>query len=181
MHRFEDACSSFAKALELADDFPLAEFNLGTTKLLEGKFREGWSGYERRAETLDTQPRTFSQPRWNGKSITGKTLLVRSDQGFGDAIQFARFLREAQQKSGAKLILECQPELKPLFANHPAVDDLILEGDSLPNFDAYIPLTSLPALFQIELDTIPAKVPYLTVSSSPRDELQTLLNDVSPS
>ena len=180
LHRFEIACSSFKKALELADDFPLAEFNLGTTKLLIGKFLEGWSGYERRAETLDTPPRRFSQPRWDGEPVTGETMLVYTDQGFGDAIQFARFLHEAQQKSGAKLVLECQPELKPLFADHPAVDDLILEGDSLPNFDVQIPLTSLPALFQIEWDTIPAEVPYLTAQSSPRDELQTLLNQVSP-
>jgi tetratricopeptide (TPR) repeat protein len=179
LHRFEDACRSFEKALELADDFPLADFNLGITKLLEGKFREGWSGYECRAETLDTPPRTFTQQRWDGKSVTGKTLLVYSDQGFGDAIQFARFLHEAQQRSGAKLILECQPELKPLFADHPAVDDLILEGDSLPNFDVQIPITSLPALFRIELHTIPADVPYLTAQFSPKDELQTLLNEVS--
>ncbi|MCH7988700.1 MAG: tetratricopeptide repeat protein [Planctomycetes bacterium] len=180
LHRFENACRSFEKALEPADDFPLAEFNLGTTKLLEGKFLEGWAGYERRAETLDTPPRTFAQKRWDGKPVTGKTLLVYSDQGFGDAIQFARFLHEAQQRSGAKLIFECQSELKPLLENHPAVDDLILEGESLPNFDVQIPLTSLPALFQIELDTIPADVPYLTTPSSPRDELQSLLNEASP-
>jgi tetratricopeptide (TPR) repeat protein len=180
LHRFEEACSSFEKALESADDFPLAEFNLGTTKLLEGKFLEGWAGYERRAETLDAPPRAFAQQRWGGESIAGKTLLVYSDQGFGDAIQFVRFLHEAQQRSGGKLILECQAELKSLFANHPAVDDLILESESLPNFDVQIPLTSLPALFQVEFDSIPAEVPYLRASSSSRDLLQSLLNEVSP-
>src|SRR5207253_136090 len=96
-------CRSFRQALEIEPDFALAEFNLGTTLLLAEDYREGWAGYRQcgRVGGAATPHRAF--PDWDGRPIIGKRLLLHADQGFGDAIQFARFVPLAKARSGATI------------------------------------------------------------------------------
>ena len=176
MHRWDEAIAAFRKAVALRPEFALAEFNLGTTHLQMGRFAEGWPGYERRNETLDTPPREFSEPQWDGAVIPGQTLLVHADQGFGDTIQFVRFVSIVKQRSQAQIILECQQELLSLFANLDGVDQLVSEGNPLPDFDRQISLSSLGNMLDIELDTMPADVPYLSSTHLLTPELQQLLD-----
>eukprot|EP00913_Durusdinium_trenchii_P008889 g8355.t1 len=154
-HRLSDACAAFSRALELRPDFALAEFNLGTTHLLAGDYLKGWPGYERRAEALGEPPRQFPQPRWAGDPLPGKRLFVFADQGFGDAIQFVRFLQTAKERSQGTVVFECQPELISLFAGLPAIDEITADAAVPPPFDAWISLSSLPGVFGCTIDTIP--------------------------
>ncbi len=180
MHRLDEACERFQKALDLRPDFALAEFNLATTRMLSGDLKSGWSGYERRSETGEirdavTPPRQFDQPRWDGQPISGKRLLVHSDQGFGDTIQFVRFLEQVKQRSAAHVVFECQPQLVSLLSDNPAIDEIIADGEPLPEFDLQVSLSSLGGLLSIELDNLPAKVPYIQAGSELRPELLELL------
>ena len=174
-HRFNEACACFQKALDVKPDFALAEFNLGTTQLLKGDFKNGWKGYERRAEILDSPPRQFSQPRWEGQPIEGRRLFVYSDQGFGDAIQFVRFLKPARNRSGATIVFECQPQLKTLFNAHDCVDELIVDGEALPEFDLQIPLSSLARICDVDANSISTEVSYIDAPAMPRPELRELI------
>lgn len=175
-HRLIEACDCFRQALALRPDFALAEFNLGTTQLLAGNYSEGWPGFEQYARIAET-PAQFEQPRWKGNSLSGRRLLIHADQGFGDTLQFARFLPMAKERSEARVILHCQPELRSLLAGCPGVDELVADGEGPPQFDEQIALTSLASLFGIELETIPNEVPYLQPQTSLRGDLQQLIDE----
>jgi tetratricopeptide (TPR) repeat protein len=180
-HRLDEACDCFRKALQLRQEFALAEFNLGSTQLLAGKYREGWPGYQRHAELLDTPPRRFTQPRWNGEPIADRKLLVYADQGFGDTIQFVRFLPEVKQRFGARIVFECPAELIGLLAPQVAVEEIIADGGLLPAFDAQIPLASLAGILDVGVDSVSADKSYLTAPQTLSSELQQLIEGVNES
>ena len=180
LHQFDEACQSFQRAVELRPGFALADFNLGTTHLLLGDFKKGWAGYEGRHEIGENPDRAFSLPRWEGQSIEGCTLLVYWDQGFGDTIQFVRFLKQTKSNSGATVILECQPELYGLMSEVPGADRTVACGDMLPQCDYQIALASLPAVLEVQLQAIPAEVPYLPTQLGLKADLQERLNRARP-
>ncbi|MGH8510882.1 MAG: TIGR03032 family protein, partial [Gammaproteobacteria bacterium] len=103
-------------------------------------------------------------PRWDGSPIPGKTLLIHTEQGAGDAIQFARYLPLAAERAG-KLILVCTPDLSPLFATLPGIAEIRGPGTfQLTEFDTHLPLLSLPYVFGSTLGTIPNRIPYIDVA-----------------
>ena len=87
-------------------------------------------------------------------------LLVHSEQGLGDTLQFCRFVPIVAQ--GAKIVLEVQPPLHRLLADLPGIAEIVAEGDKLPPFDLHCALLSLPRFLGTSLETIPGEVPYLT-------------------
>ncbi|MCC7168395.1 MAG: hypothetical protein IT565_12590 [Rhodospirillales bacterium] len=148
------------KALELRPDYPEAQWERALALLTLGDYGRGLPAYEARWGLERSPPRTFDKPRWDGQPLSGQTLFLHDEQGFGDAIQFARFAAQAAAR-GARVVLECQPELMRLFASLPGVAELVARGAPAPAFDCYAPLLSLPGLFGTTLDTLPALVPYL--------------------
>jgi Flp pilus assembly protein TadD len=146
--------------------FAEAHRDLAFALLLAGDLRAGWTENEWRWETeeLVRKRRAFNQPAWVGEDLAGRRLLVYTEQGFGDAIQFVRYVAPAIQRGG-KVILECQPELKRLFQTLKGVEQLLVRGEPLPQFDFHAPLLSLPRIFDTTLDSVPHDVPYLSVPS----------------
>src|SRR5262249_4231651 len=104
--------------------------------------------------------RPLRQPRWDGSPLEGRTILIYSEQGLGDTIQFIRYAPLVQQRGG-RVIVECPSLLLPLFRKCPGIDFLVAEAEPLPGFDVQVPVMSLPALFGTTLTTVPAEVPYL--------------------
>ena len=95
LRRFEEAEASYEKALALRPDLANAQFGLALCHLLTGDFVRGWRRFEWRWETADLSPtkRHFVQTPWRGaKDIAGKTMLLHSEQGFGDTLQFCRYV-----------------------------------------------------------------------------------------
>jgi tetratricopeptide (TPR) repeat protein len=129
-------------------------------RLLQGDLIGGWQEYEQRRFLTTRPPRLFDQPRWNGSSLAGKTILVHADQGLGSTIQFVRFLVLLQER-GAAVLLECQSPLLRLLAGIPGAKQIFPHGASLPPFDMHAPLVSLPGILGTTLETIPANIPYL--------------------
>jgi tetratricopeptide (TPR) repeat protein len=162
--RVDAALASYNRAIAIQSDFPEAQYNRSLALLLTGDYESGWLNYEWRwnnADRLSLQRRTFSQPLWLGKeSIAGKRLLIYSEQGLGDALQFCRFAKGAAFM-GATVILEVQRTLAPLLARVEGISQVISDGDPLPKFDYHCPLLSLPLALGTTIDTIPATTRYL--------------------
>jgi hypothetical protein len=121
----------------------------------------GWAEYEWRWKCAPTPARPFSQPRWDGKPLEGKSVLIYSEQGLGDTIQFIRYAPLIQQRGGTVLV-EAPSILEKLLSRCPGIDRFIPQGAPLPDFAYQIPFLSLPGAFQTTVETVPASVPYLS-------------------
>ena len=160
--RFEGALACYRQAVKLGPDDPDFHWNLAINLLSRGDFREGWDEFEWRLRSPTRNlNRGFPQPQWNGSDLTGKTILLHAEGGFGDAIQFIRYVPFVSQRGG-QIILDCQGELVRLFTRISAISRIFRQFDALPHFDFQIPLQSLPRAFQTMEANIPADVPYLT-------------------
>lgn len=98
---------------------------------------------------MEADRRPFGQPLWLGTSdIAGKTILLHSEQGFGDTIQFCRYVPLVTSR-GARVILEVQDSLRELAATLAAPVEVVSRGRPLPGFDLHCPLL-IPTLHQSE-------------------------------
>ncbi|MGP0089283.1 MAG: tetratricopeptide repeat protein [Xanthobacteraceae bacterium] len=168
LKRFEDALASYDRALALRPDYAQAHWNRALLRLLTGCFAEGWRGYEWRRKLESWVPRSFARPEWSGDDPAGRRLLLYSEQGFGDTIQFARYAPLAAAR-GARVVLEVQPPLKSLLSGLTGVEVVAAKGEPLPPFDAQCSLLSLPLMFNTTVETIPAVVPYI---HAPADRIE---------
>ncbi len=161
--RFDEALVAFDKAIAIRGDYAEAHFNRSMLLLLKGRFAEAWSGYERRLGTQAYGLKTFQQPKWDGSPLKGRSIIVHSEQGFGDTIQFVRYLPLIQSKGG-NVIFECWPQLIHLLKDSKGINEIVEKsacGESVKGVDFQIPLLSLPGIFNTTLETIPARVPYI--------------------
>jgi tetratricopeptide (TPR) repeat protein len=156
------AIAAFRRGLSLAPEFPQLHWNLALALLLQGDYREGFREYEWRLRT-DELARTLTSypgPRWTGEGPAGRTLLVTVEQGLGDAIQHLRFVQRLAAQ-GARVSVVVPEPLKRLAATASGVSAVCVPGDPLPEYDAHIPLMSLPGILGVTLDEVAVPVPYL--------------------
>ncbi|MGE4048208.1 MAG: tetratricopeptide repeat protein [Acetobacteraceae bacterium] len=165
--RDEDAIRHIRAALRLDPTLPEAEETEAIWLLRQGRFREAWPKYEARYRTEKGQGlrRDFACPQWQGEPIAGRTILLHAEQGFGDAIQFARYVPLVAQR-GARVILEVHRGLGRLMAGLTGAQLVLERGQTLPHADLHCPLLSLPLIFGTDLDSIPASVPYLAAQDA---------------
>jgi tetratricopeptide (TPR) repeat protein len=153
--RLAEAIAACEAAVALRPGFVHAHWNLATAALLSGDLPRGFRDYEWR-KRHDIFRRDFVDlpgPVWDGGDPAGMTILVQAEQGFGDAIQFARFLIPIVQRGG-RPILVCDPRVAPLLAQMPGVA-VVAKGDPLPPYDAWVDQMSLPRAFACDLNSIP--------------------------
>lgn len=169
LNRLEEARADFESALKLRPDYGDAHFNLGLNLLKRGHFKEGWAEYEwRKKRTVPIAARSFDRPLWRGEDLKGKTLFVYAEQGFGDTIQFCRYL-PLIEALGATVIFAAPKALHRLLNAWAIIDE-----DRVPeNFDYHAPLLSLPGILGTTEATIPASTPYLTAKASIADIFHT--------
>ena len=162
----EQAMDTYRKAIEISPDLAGPHWNLSHVLLLAGNLQVGWKEFEWRLRKVDWQTanlRPCKVPLWHGESLAGKSLFIHDEQGLGDTIQFVRYLPMVKALGG-NTIFETQEALIGLFKDFPGIDRLISQSADgvLPtDMDFYVPLLSLPAIFNTTLDTIPNTVPYL--------------------
>jgi Flp pilus assembly protein TadD len=170
---FDEARQCYLQAIALQPGYADAHWNLALLLLLLGHYREGWIEHEWRwrASGHAGRQRHFPAPPWNGAPAPGRTLLVHTEQGFGDAIQFVRYVALCPDRLGhGRVILLCPPELFRLFAQSlrdPRI--LVVSGQSnvpLPPFDLHPPLLSLPLLLGV-FEPLAMTAPYLQAPPSP--------------
>ncbi len=158
----DEAEAMLRRGVELQPGDPEKHWNLALELLKRGDYAAGWQEYEWRwKRTRDQTPLpAFTQPYWRneaGQSIAGATILLHAEQGFGDTLQFLRYVPLVLAK-GAKVVLEVQPPLKRLveeYARQKEGVTVIAAGEVRPAFDWHTPLMSLPPAFGTTLETIP--------------------------
>ena len=162
--QFYGAVQSFVNALAIEPDYASAHWNKALTLLLLGHYETGWKEYEWRWKTKSFQSprRNFSQPLWTGnESLEGKTILLHSEQGLGDTLQFCRYISLVADR-GARIVLEVEHPLVGLLRPLDGITRLVPKGFALPDFDVHCPLLSLPLAFKTTLNTIPCFQKYLS-------------------
>src|SRR3984885_10614001 len=178
LNRLDEARASYDRAIAIQPDYPEARTNRGVASLLAGEFERGWTDFEWRWKIKHTangreKHRTFRQPLWLGQeSLAGKTILLHSEQGLGDTLQFCRYVPLVADL-GAKVILEVQKPLLGVLAGLEGVSQWVGQGvdpgvrrevrkkSAAPETDYHCPLLSLPLAFKTRLDTIPPPARYL--------------------
>lgn len=176
MRRFEEAYADIDHALTLEPAYPEAHFCEAAYRLVNAEFTRGWEKYEWRWKVKEAgMARVFSQPLWLGREdIAGKTILLYSEQGYGDTLQFCRYAALVAAL-GARVLLEVQPPLRPLLARMRDPAQVFATGDALPAFDYQCPLMSLPLAFRTDSETIPAVTPYLSADPARVEAWRTYL------
>ncbi|HTR07895.1 MAG TPA: tetratricopeptide repeat protein [Paraburkholderia sp.] len=192
--RHAAALRAFDEALRVRPNLAAAHLNRAITWLTLGDFRRGLPEYEWRLDPAAREEahanapngagyapaRTAAAPgatpgalpRWHGEPLDGRTLFIEAEQGFGDTLQFVRFvpLVAAAQEGNARIVLEVQRALMPLIA--PAAEawrvTLVEQGAPRPAADLHCPLLSLPLALGTSIDTLPARTPYLQASAAYR-------------
>jgi hypothetical protein len=161
--RYAKALASYGRALALKPDYAQAHFNRSRVLLLTGEFDEGWEEYEWRF-VVARYDRNFDCPPWSGEPLAGETILIHAEQGFGDTLQFIRYI-PAVAMHGGRVLLEVPKPLVRLAATVSGASQVLAAGDPLPAFDCHCPMLSLPRIFKTNLATILQAVPYLSVST----------------
>jgi len=173
--RWDDAEHYATRAYELAPDDASYQFNLAIIQLVKENYTAGWKGHDARWEgsgELRGKLPVLPGPRWRGESLKGKTLLVWGEQGFGDVLQFCRFivpLATRVHRAGGKLAWNTFPQVGTLLQRSlGAHADVFSAGGyvhALPAFDYEMPLMELPLMLGMEVDTLTSSVPYLHADS----------------
>src|SRR5579883_197904 len=159
----QQATACLIRAIGLNDQHADAHLALAQLLLARGEMEPGWLEYEWRNQTeagKGTLPRITSMP-WNGMHIPGGKLLLIGDQGYGDTIQFARYIPMAAARC-EEVLLGCSVELAPLLGRIPGVSRVFHRWNEIPGHAAYCRLSSLALMFRTTLETIPGPSPYLT-------------------
>jgi hypothetical protein len=175
----EQARANFRTAWELNPNAQAARFNEAIAALLLGDCADGWQAWEARWGTAAFAPsrRDFPQPLWLGRDdIAGRTVLLHAEQGFGDTLQFCRYVPLVAAR-GARVVLELPAPLAKLLRSLQGGPYVVPRGDPLPDFDLHCPLMSLPLAFGTHLASIPADVPYL---APPEDAVQRWADKLGP-
>ena len=156
--RHLEARDGYARACRLRPDDAVIRRDEAMCALLLGDFAAGWPQYEWRfRQKRPIAPvRDLGVPRWDGTDdLQGRTILLHTEQGLGDTIQFCRYAKAVAARGG-RVVFEVDAPLKTLLSGLDGVDSMVVYGDPLPAFDLYCSLMSLPLAFRTDLASIPA-------------------------
>lgn len=147
-------------AVELTPDSPEAHTNYALSLLAQGNYPEGFSEYEWRWKIRTSSHHGFDGPLWRGENFNGKTLLIHTEGGFGDVLQFARFIPLVAERGG-EIIMRVRPELLSLLSRSFPQARFVSEKDPAPTHDLQCPVLSLPLALGMTLDTLPSPKGFL--------------------
>jgi hypothetical protein len=164
------AMSALRRAIQRQPDLADAHVNLALLRLRHGEFEEGFCEYEWRFQNagLPALRSGRPQPMWDKSWVEGSTLLLCSEQGAGDLIQFIRFVRSVIRR-GIRVLVECPASLKRLLGSFPGIQGVIGSDEPCPAADVQFPLLSLPHALGLRLEDLPGPIPYL---SAPVEDLR---------
>jgi tetratricopeptide (TPR) repeat protein len=168
LNRSQEAIESCDAAIATNPELAEAHWNKALEQLLLGDFDHGFANYEWRWKRPGHAPRDFGVPQWRGEDIGSKTVLLHAEQGFGDTLQFVRYVPLLAAR-GAKIVLEVPDSLRPLLGAIDGVVAIISRDRPHPDIDLHCPLMSLPLAFGTTLETVPADIPYLR---APADRIE---------
>ena len=168
--RLEESLHCFNRALENNPDYQEAHWNRAIALLSSGDLKRGFAEYDeyrwRVRSIYFKAPDCFPKPIWDGSNLDGKIILLHTDDGFGDTIQFIRYAPLVAQRGG-RVILACPKPLMRLLTTIPGIEQLLEGKNALPEeFHVHAPLLSLPHCLGTTLESIPNHIPYITLPNS---------------
>lgn len=163
LHHFAQAEACYRDSARVRPGYALAEHSLAMMQLLRGDYEAGLVGQEHRWRRDDSPEVYLKAPRWEGQPF--RSLLVMSEGGVGDTLNFARYVALAKQRGG-RVTLRCQKGLAGLLKGLAGADSVT---ERIPDeaFDFWVPTMSLPLVFSTHADTIPSAPRYL--AADPRN------------
>lgn len=172
LKRFDEAEEAFRRALSIAPDSPEARRDFGYTLLSIGRLADAWPLHEARFDSrlkdkkfiVATPPVPF--PQWRGEPLRGRSVLVWYEQGYGDEIQFARYIPLLKRRGAEHVSLMCTAPLRELFETLEGLDEIYVakDGVEVRSHDFWVLSMSLPFHFGTSLANIPVEIPYLRAS-----------------
>ena len=157
---FNEGMIALRRAIALAPNHANAHSGLGILLLMRGDFGEGWDEYEWRLRSSERKGPRFPEKPWQGESLAGKHIYVQAEQGFGDTLQFVRYIPPLAARARKVTVRVHQQLVTLLRESLPGITVLGDRGDPEP-YPCDAVLLSLPRLLKTRLETIPAHVPYL--------------------
>jgi tetratricopeptide (TPR) repeat protein len=179
--RLDEGIASCERAIALQPDLAGAHFELSEALLLQGAFERGWREYEWRfriAGAGQLMPPT-ERPHWNGQPLATGRLLLIADQGFGDVIQFMRFIPWARSVC-PDVVIACSRQLQSVVARLAPGVAMFDRWDQAPDYAAYASLSGLPQLYGVNLARIPAEPAYINAEPERAAQWGTRLAGLTP-
>ncbi|WES29730.1 tetratricopeptide repeat protein [Varunaivibrio sulfuroxidans] len=158
--RADVALGFFQQVLNAAPDFPECRLERAKTWLLKGNFEAGFADYDWREKVSPVSWGNTPKPRWQGQPLAGKTLLIHGEPTLGETLLFARFVPRAK-KQGCRVLLESPAETARLLTGVDGVDEVIIAGTGVDDFDYHVSLGSLPALLKTDWAALATLTPYV--------------------
>jgi hypothetical protein len=158
----DESIAAAEAALMMHPDLAIAHFARAEALLVSGCMEQGWEEYEWRFR-IPGSARLMPPgdgPQWDGKPFHDATLLLIADQGFGDVIQFARYIPWVRDRC-PDVAMVCSAEMIPVLKQIVPEDRIVSRWEACPPVRAFCPLSGLPRLHRTRVDTIPAPIPYL--------------------
>ena len=168
-NRVPEALVQYRKAMYYNLNDVNLRWNHGLACLTLGDYARGWRDYEYRWAARNKQKPPYNTPEWKGEHLSDRTLLIYTEQGFGDSIMFGRFALQLGEKH-ENIVLHCQPALKRLLMKQPGLRQVTSKKDLPPKHDVHASLMSLPYLMQLKNELELGETPYLQ-NSEFNDEL----------
>ena len=171
--RLDEAVNEYNKALTLNPEYAEIHYNLGLVYLLMEDFANGWQEYDWRwrKQNFPSRRTEYDRPLWDGGDITGKRLLVWSEQGVGDELLFAGLIPDLMER-GIDVVVDCDPRLAPLFARSFPSAVCVPKGEAGQAFDCHIPIGGLGRILRPSAVTFPDPKPYLHANPELRTDLR---------
>lgn len=155
------ALQALNTALCLDPQHAFAHFNRALLWLKRGQYREGWVEYEWRFAAGLVQRPDLPRPRWDGSSLEGRSILIHTEQGLGDVLQFVRLL-PVLRRQARRLVFACQPSMRDFLRSLSCIDEFFpVDEPGEIHFDVYAALLSLPALLRMDGSNYYSSVPYV--------------------
>ncbi|MCC6773785.1 MAG: tetratricopeptide repeat protein [Gemmatimonadaceae bacterium] len=163
--RYDASLALYDRALALDPGNSNANWNVALLWLLHGDFARGWPQFEwrKRLQSVVFDHGDYVGAEWTGDPLDGRDILLHSEQGVGDAIQFVRYAALLKERGAGRVYLECPYPIVPMLSGVRGVDGVVARGVALPRYDVHANLMSLPALLGTTLESVPATVPYIPV------------------
>ncbi len=190
LKRYEEAIQSYTIIAESSEsdslsqsDKELVVFDLAKTNLRLGRYEAGWQGYEARRFAQRINPRVIHIPElsavteWSGaESLTGKKILIWTEQGFGDTFQFCRYLALLVAQNAHVIFEASHPSTLDLLQCIPDVEVIADYQNQQTSFDFHCPLVSLPLkLKTFSEQRIPNAIPYIVPPQVATEKWRALL------